>query len=327
MSIPSAVPSSLAEAPMRPDHRTERLRVIYLAGTGHTGSTLLGILLQMHPRIASVGGAAVTLKTRRRGNAAKQVCSCGERIGECPFWRQVFDDVQRQGFELGATRWANDYRIEHPLLRKLLSQPSSNRGVRFLQNWATDFLPLYSARIRSVDRVNIAFIRAVLEARDADVYVDTSKRALRLMRLLKLPQLDVKVVRLVRDVRAYAASLKRRRGQTVADASRSWRETQQVMADISSRLPASQCMLLRYEDLCTDLDATLGKLHAFAGVGPASPIRSIQKGQHHVIGNGMRLEGAIRVRLDERWKQQLTPEEQQQALEIAGDTNRALGYV
>jgi hypothetical protein len=323
VSVPDAL---LAESVNRSPTPENKLRVVYLAGSGHTGSTLLAILMQAHPRVISVGNTAVNPKIRRRGKAAVQKCSCGAALAQCAFWQRVFQRVNEQGFEFGASQWSNDYRLEHRLLGRLLSSHSSYRGIRRLQYWAADHLPIYKRRVQHIGRVNVAFVRAVLDVGDADVFFDTSKRTVRLTRLLMLPELDVKVVRLVRDVRGYAASAKRR-GQPIVGASHAWKHHQDVISEILHELPRERQMLLRYEDLCTGLEGTMLRLYAFAGVENIPPVTQLSAGEHHVIGNSMRLKETIRVQLDESWRSRLTAEEQREVMAIAGQMNRGFGYV
>jgi hypothetical protein len=162
-------------------------RVVYLAGSGHTGSTLVALLMDAHPAIASVGEIAVKPKIRRRGDGLGHLCSCGELVNECVFWREIFRSVTKQGLEFGPDNWTNDYRCEHPLAHRLLTRDSSYGPVRAFQRWAAYNLPIHSARVRYVDRVNVAFVRAVLDVSGADVFFDTSKVPMRLSRLLQIP--------------------------------------------------------------------------------------------------------------------------------------------
>lgn len=317
--------------PSQPGHSepvaTDRLRVVYLTGSGHTGSTLMAILLQAHPRIVSVGETSIKPGIRRRPDRlAAQKCSCGSRISECVFWRRVFERVNEQGFEFGAASWNNDYRLDNPLMHRLLSRHSSYRPLRRFQNWAADHLPIHHRRMQQIDRVNVAFIRAALDAGAGDVFFDTSKRTMRLSRLLKLPTLDVKVLRLVRDVRGYTASAKRR-GYSIQAASRAWKQTQRVINEITLSVPAANRLTVRYEDLCADVGATMQRLHDFIGVDNVDPFNAVNTRQHHVIGNSMRLQESIRVKLDETWRERLSATEQNQILEIAGPMNREFGYV
>jgi hypothetical protein len=304
----------------------QKLRVVYLAGSGHTGSTLVALLLDAHPAIASVGEAAVKSKIRRRGAQLEQKCSCGALVAECLFWRAIFRRVTEQGIEFGAANWTNDYRCEAALADRLLTLDSSYRPVRALQLWAARSLPFYRARVRRIHRVNVAFIRAVLEQTRAQVFVDTSKLPMRLSHLLGIPELDVRVVTLVRDVRGFAASAKRR-GKPVSAAAQAWKRDQVLIADVTRDLPADRSLLVRYEDLCRRPAETLRTLWDFCGVDPIDPPAAVLSRDHHVLGNSMRLAGTIQIQLDERWRDSLGENEQAQVLRIAGGLNQRFGYV
>jgi hypothetical protein len=66
-------------------------RVIYITGLGHSGSTLLSLILAKHSRVVGFGAIADILvgneleQMRQRGS----ICTCGSRIDECSFWRKV----------------------------------------------------------------------------------------------------------------------------------------------------------------------------------------------------------------------------------------------
>jgi hypothetical protein len=311
---------------MKAPPATDRpLRVVYLAGSGHTGSTLLALLMDSHPAIVSVGEIAVKPRIRRRGDAAVQHCSCGATIADCAFWQRIFAAVQAQGLRFGVDEWTNDYRLEHPLAHRLLTRDSSFAFVRAFQAWCAHHLPIYNRRVENTGRVNVAFIRAVLQATAADVFFDTSKVSARLARLLERPELDVRVVRLVRDVRGYGASAKRR-GLSVEDAASSWKKDQEAISAVTVAVAPERTLLLKYEDLCDSPGEVMRQLYRFCGVEEIHPITSTRSDEHHVLGNNMRRDGTITVRLDERWRSKLRAEEQRQILAIAGPLNRALGY-
>jgi hypothetical protein len=48
--------------------------------------------------------------------------------------------------------------------------------------------------------------------------------------------------------------------------------------------------------------------------------------KHHVVGNGMRLDSAPMVHLDERWKTALNEEQLRVFDSVAGELNRRYGY-
>lgn len=69
------------------------MRVIYIAGTSHSGSTLLDLMLNAHPAIFASGevlklNRQLKIKDARRGTHAP--CSCGApSLWECRFWPAV----------------------------------------------------------------------------------------------------------------------------------------------------------------------------------------------------------------------------------------------
>jgi hypothetical protein len=190
---------------------------------------------------------------------------------------------------------------------------------------AAGLLPGHRSRVDRVRRVNVEFIRTVLRAADAEVFFDTSKKAMRLHHLMETPELDVKVIKLVRDVRGYVSSAKKR-GQSVEDAARSWRHVQETLDAVTRQLPPDRLMVLRYEDVCGDPRLWLKRVYAFCGVEAIEPPDVVVSQEHHVLGNNMRRSEKIQIRLDESWRSLLNDSEQQQVVAIAGTLHERFGY-
>ncbi len=67
-------------------------RIVYVVGCGHSGSTLLDMLVSTHSRIFSAGEAKMF---RRQPDT---VCTCGaERWQSCPFWKSVDERMRADG--------------------------------------------------------------------------------------------------------------------------------------------------------------------------------------------------------------------------------------
>ena len=305
---------------------TCRPRLVYLAGSGHTGSTLLALLMNAHPAIASVGEIAVKPKIRHKGGALRQKCSCGALIAECGFWQSVFQKVRDEGIDFGPSNWANDYRFTHPLVHRLLTRDSSYALVRGVRRFIERYGPMYRWRIRQIDRANEAFVRAVLETAGAEVFLDTSKGPMRLARLVNSARFDLRIVTLVRDVRGYAASAQRR-GKGLMDAAETWKNDQLAIRAVAKNFPPDRLLRIRYEDLCADLTGCLARLHVFCGVAPMDPPGQLSSRDYHVLGNTMRMGGPIQVRVDERWRQELSEREQAKVLKVAGALHQEFGYL
>jgi hypothetical protein len=304
---------------------TDATPVVYIAGCGHSGSTLLALLLDSHPDIACVGETAVKPKIRRRGDTASAECSCGRTIPQCPYWTRVFEAARSLGEDLGPDRWTNDYRFEQPLAQRLLNRVCNSPSGRGFVVWAAGHLPLYQSRITRIDAANVAFIRAVLQASGARVFADTSKRTPRLIHMLRVPALDMKLLHLVRDVRGYAASAKKR-GMSPLDAARTWYRDQVTIAEVAQRHPSLPFHRVRYEEICADPAGTMRRVWQFCGVSDVPVPVVVDSTAHHVLGNSMRMGGEIRIRLDESWKSRLTAEETREVMSIAGKVNQDLGF-
>jgi hypothetical protein len=301
-----------------------RLRVVYLAGSGHTGSTLMALFMDAHPRIVSVGETSFKPKLQRQQRIDVS-CSCGTPAVDCPFWQRVFQEVSDAGYDFNALEWSNDFRYQNRLAHKLLSRYSARPGLRLLQQATAAVLPSHSRRMDRVREVNVEFVRTVLRIASADVFFDTSKRGMRLHQLLATPQFDVKVVQLVRDVRGYASSAKKR-GESVADSARAWRRQLEALGHITRELPADRLMVLRYEDVCRDPRTWLKRTYEFCGVEPLDPPDCVLSRDHHVLGNNMRRNDTIRIRFDESWRDLLSSEEKAAALAEAGAFHERFGY-
>jgi hypothetical protein len=233
---------------------------------------LLALLMSAHPSVATVGEIAVKPKIRHKGRQLRQNCSCGALVGECRFWQCVFQKVNDQGLDFGPANWTNDYRFTNPLLHRIFTRDSSFALVRAFRSWVERYLPVYRQRITRIDRVNEAFVRAVIETAGAEVFFDTSKGPMRLARLLASSAFDLRVVTLVRDVRAYATSA-RRRGTSLRDAAETWRNDQLTIRAVTRELSHDRKLGVRYEDLCTNTSDTLRRLHDYCGVSQTALTR------------------------------------------------------
>jgi hypothetical protein len=320
-------------------------RLVYLLAASHSGSTLTATLLGAHPDLVTAG----ELKLTALGDLERYLCSCGERLRACPFWTGVQADMGARGFPFDLADAGTDLRSGATAYELRLLAPL-HRGAPWeaLRDAALALSPSWRRRLPALQRRNAALVGALLARTGAHMLVDSSKVGLRLKYLLRNPELDVRVVRVVRDGRAVALTYmdparfadasdpKRRDGGTGGDrererlpmteAAREWRRSNEEAEAVLAGLPRERWTALRYEELCADPAATLGRVFAFLGLPPAAITRATP-GRLHVVGNGMRLDGDVPVRLDERWRERLTADELATFDAAAGDLNRRYGYV
>jgi len=109
-------------------------------------------------------------------------------------------------------------------------------------------------------------------------------------------------------------------------AAREWRRSNEEAEAVIRRTDPSHVTTVRYEDLCENPEHVLRRLFTFIGANPDVLRLDFRQAEHHVVGNGMRLDSTSEIRVDERWRQALGPTELEIFAGIAGPLNRRLGY-
>jgi hypothetical protein len=292
------------------------ITVVYIAGQGRIGSTLLDLLLGRLDGWFSLG------EFRRFWHARRDDyrCGCGELVAECPVWSPV---IARAG-----TRTVDDALADFKTtvrLRRLpgLASPRLAGSHRAAQERATRELG--------------AVYRAAAEVTGARVLVDSSKDPLYGLLLGQAPDIEVHAIHLVRDSRAVAWSEQRTRarpelGDRVAHLPiRSPRATG-VEWDLRNALArlagARSCTYTRitYEALVADPDATVERI-ARAVVGSGAIAGPLQPTNHTVGGNPMRFEtGALEIRPDVEWRTGMSAHDRRVVTALTWPLLRLYGY-
>jgi hypothetical protein len=82
--------------------------LIYIVGSGRSGSTVVERILDSAPGVVSVG----EISSLWRVELSELMCSCGERMWKCPFWSAVMSDCH---LDSGAIRSLHE--LEHAVVR------------------------------------------------------------------------------------------------------------------------------------------------------------------------------------------------------------------
>lgn len=303
------------------------LTVLYVAGTGHSGSTLLSFVLNAHPEILAIGEMHAPVFPRDEPN--RRACSCGSPMVDCPFFRKLARRLPDGGRSFDPASWDLQYRLtDRPLATRLFFGSLRNSTLESLRDGFVGLLPVYRSRRARLDRETVAFVRAALEAGGKRVFLDATKDPIRIRFLAGLDGVRLKVIHLVRDPRSYAFSRMRDAGMTAAGAADAWLRTNGNVERHLAALPDTDHMLLRYESFCRETGDALERIAALAGVEPIPPPDDIRGSEHHIMGNKMRLpQFATReIRLDERWRGKLSGVDLDRIERVTGRMARRLGY-
>jgi hypothetical protein len=296
-----------------------------IVGTGFSGSTLLSFLLNAHPPIASVGEASGPF--RHAVDQSLYLCSCGATLADCPFWTRVSEAMRARGIDFGPNRW----RTTFVLSRRGLANHLLTRSLRSnLLDGARDALvqrvPPWGRALREVAARCEALAESILEVTGARVFADASKDPARVRHLEHLSALRPHALHLVRDSPGFVASRMHNTRTSLEEGVRDWNRMAGHIQRLFAILPADRRLRLRYEDLCRDPLKELARICAFVGVeAPSGPL-DFRAVEHHVIGNRMRLGTSSEIRLDERWRERLTPAQVDHILRRTAAARRICGY-
>lgn len=267
-------------------------KIVYIAGYGRSGSTILDIILSNHPQIIGVGEVMLLLDDWAEPN---RQCACGRPYPDCEFWQGLFPN-HLPPRELGQL-------VRH--IEKVSFAP------RLLLNWVGQ-----REQQQYRDYHQKLFAHITSQAGKA-IIVDSSKSARygvgRPLALARLAGQEVYILHLVRDGLATMESLLvtgsnwELEGYTSAP---KWQGLRAAFGWVSANFWASVVgwllgpkyyLRLRYEDFLADPTSALQKLSQFLAVD-LQPLAdqvnhnaSFQVG-HLVGGNRVRLQGAIQLK-------------------------------
>ena len=280
-----------------------KIKVLYIAGFGRSGSTILDNLLGQVSGFFSAGELCYTWAHNLAENG---LCGCGAPPADCEVWGPVFGN-------LADTVDPSDMaRLEREALRTrhlplMLFPP----GKRILEERLGGYVPNLDGFYREMQRVT-----------GCRVIVDSSKSPSYGYAIGLVPAIDLHVVHLVRDPRATAYSwLKKKlqpdRGEEgymdqhhPTKSSLMW-TVWNAAAEALWRRSRERYLLLRYEDLVADPRAALLRVLELVGEGdrdlPFVRGSEVDLGINHTVaGNPNRFRtGTVKLRLDDEWKRRM----------------------
>ena len=312
-----------AELVLRPSAPRRMTNFVFIMAHSFSGSTLLSFLLGAHPEIATVGEMFISPGFNHEG----YLCSCGVRIDDCPFWQRVSRAMAARGvpFDVRSSDTSLSSHVFGGLAQRILTAEPRGRLHDALRRAALHLMPRTQRELERRLRVNQELVNVVTGMRTARAFVDASKRPGRILLLRRIPSFDTRVIHLVRDGRAVVRSAIRNLGCTLEEGATSWVSALRSAERVRRRFPADRWLTLRHEDLCRDPDAGLAEVFRFIGI-PAATVRDFRAGDHHIIGNRMRLAPISEIWLDESWRSELSPAQIRAVEKIAGPELRRYRY-
>lgn len=269
--------------------------VLFVGGTGRSGSTLLAGLIGDLPGAVDAGEIRFLWQ---RGLLERRLCACGVRVPECPFWSAVLTRAYPRGLpDPGAVHAALTRRTR----------------LRRAPSWLWRAAPPDPGPLAQILPPLYAAIAATA---GAQVVVDNSKLPTYAALLATVLPAPPRVVHLVRDPRAAAYSwmhvtrlpdggpalVMERRG--VLRSALLWTVWNAVLEALWRGRPGY--LRVTYEGLADDPAAVVAGIAAHAGLTTPPQARPPSALSHAVAGNPHRLQRQrVTIRRDDRWRRGL----------------------
>lgn len=283
------------------------MKLVYLAGSPYSGSTLLSLVLNEHPEITTVGH----MMGWKFGEDDDFRCSCGELVKECPFFEYIGNSFHKAGLRFSVYDFDTEYkcvnneRFNRFLLGRLPLY--SNDILERIRDCFVTGIPGVNKRLKELDERNRVFIQAALEYNKASVFVDNSHDPHRLKHLHRAFGDQLYVVHIVRDIRGVALSNINNKAWPVTVSQNLWLKRQEDTTRILRSLDI-QSLRLMYEKFCESPGEELKPLFNILGIKETPVDGELGKSEHHVLGNDMRM-SARKIALKENWRDKLNSDD------------------
>ena len=303
-----------------PGTTPSKTRVLYVAGMGRSGSTLIAQYFELRSAAVHIGELRYLWD---RGIDGDHLCECGKPFGRCDFWAEVLKhaygsdvlDIAAQVHELA------------PRVDRLRRIPQAFLGT------GREF----HADLHAYEQLLAPMYAAVAAVAGSDVVIDSSKDPSYLYVLDGFESLEVLPVHLVRDPRAVAYSWTRKRArpeihwevqymQTLRPqrSARNWLVYNAAIDALTTRAEFGARM--SYEGFAADPDGVTAQVLAAVGV-PTRPVTPPPGGGHSLSGNPMRFhEGPLVVKLDKEWEVRLSARDKRVVTGITMPLLHRYGY-
>jgi len=308
--------------------------VIFIGCDSRSGSTLLDHILSNSNEIMCVGEMSHLSEHLNRcgvGWSWDWVCTCRNHPEDCPFWSKVIkeyekdEQVRLRDFD---TSCKNSHSAKVSFLLSIIAFFCYSKKLR-----EKILAFLYGENQADSGRHYFKIYKYVRRVSGSSIVLDSSKQPLYLYRLLKgmgEKGEKLKFIHLVRDARAVSLSKTKRAKQfgkraNYVYALLGWIDINLQLLNLKSILPLDSCITVSYEDLCENPEAVIKIICKKLNISYKSCMSKVQKQEKHNIGGSQhRFKGFGEIKLDQRWKSELTMRNKIAYYLIGGALNKYL---
>lgn len=280
----------------------QKFKLLYIAGSGRSGSTILDMILSNNQHIVGVGELQNLFLNGWKNN---EYCSCGERAEQCQFWSAIKKDwLEKSNISID----------EYIRLQKKFTRFKTLPILAFQNIIKGKDFKTYTKETKLLFQI-------IQEHTGAAVIVDSSKIPYRLW-ALKMMGIELHILHLIRDGRAVLNSLKKSFKTDLSSGVQReikpkptirtaffWIGVNTMVERVSKKCNYHR---MRYEDLLRNYEEELGKVSSSFDIELSEVIKMLKAGEsmqkgHIIAGNRLRMQKEVKLNLqpDEGWRDSL----------------------
>ena len=236
----------------------QKIPIIYLLGAGHSGSTLLNMIMDSHSQIFGAGELFMYTKLKRRDF----FCGCGKPLASCSFWKAVFSGLNLTNLEI------------------------CRKKFDFLLN-KKNYFDAYTRQPINIEKyveLNEKIYRKIQKHSRKKVIFDSSKHPERAELLLKSRNLDITFLHLVRDGRGVAWSYRSK--MSLLKGMRLWL-MRNLKIEIIKRRNNVKYIFIRYEDFAKNPEQIVKFILKRMGLAFEPEMMEIRGAKNHQVGGNI----------------------------------------
>lgn len=256
-----------------------KIKIIYLLGAGRSGTTLMGTILNDHPKILTIGEMHQFLNHL----IDKEECSCGKKLSNCEFWKSIINDINFNGVDIKS-------------IQKESNSKESHKNILFL---------MFKSK---PDLVYLKFqehiFNVIYKQQEGQFLLDSSKYIARYLLLKKSSKLDIKAIYIVRDIRGVINSFGKQVQTPKGPISTI---IYYMLINFIAQIICAfdkKIIKVKYEDFVNLTSKELNRIysHVFENEEKVELIPETFKMPHIIGGNRMKKNQEITIESDEKWK-------------------------
>jgi hypothetical protein len=253
------------------------MKVIFILGSGHCGSTLLDLILDTHSKIFGLGEI--------ENFSATGICGCGETVNNCSFWSVIKSRVDLD--------YSQIYRKKIDFLL--------GRNIFYIQS---NGIWRQAVNLKELIKKNENILGQIIKESGQEILVDSSKNPDRVELLEESKKIQPIIIHLFRDGRAVSWSYIKKYKKFLPYM---WKWfAANIKIEILKRRTGAKYIFIKYEDLAKNPEKIIGIILDSAGLKYEKGMIDFRKGNHHQIGgNRMKLKQERKIVEDNEWRDKM----------------------